>query len=667
MKRRKPYVTRLLAPVVVLSAAALSLSAPAPSWAQPESPHGEWWHYAGGTYGMKYSSLDQITNDNIQDLQVVWRAPSPDLEFQSDPILSRVRYQDTPLMVNGTLYSITGLGIIMALDPATGEKRWVYDPESYKIGRPNNGGFLVRGVAYWTDGTAERLLIGTHDAYLLSLDARTGQPDEAFGEAGKVDLTVGIRNVMRSTNFSAKRPLVAGDVVIVGNSIADAGRGTIGDVRTRQLPPGDVQAFDVRTGRKLWTFHTVPKEYEAGYETWLNGSAEYTGNANVWAGMAYDPELDYVYMPTSTPTNDTYGGDRLGDNLYAESLVCVEAKTGRRVWHFQAIHHGLWDYDFASMPVLGDITVDGRLVKAVMLVSKQAFTYVFDRETGEPVWPIEERPVPASTVPGEQASPTQPVPTKPPPFDLQGATVENLMNFTPELRSSAVETLELFVHGPHYTPPSLEGTLALPGTRGGANWGGAGFDPETGILYVPSRTAPAFLRVGADRSASDQQRSMMRCCRSVVTKDGLPLFKPPYARLTAIDMNRGEHVWMSPLGNGPRNHPLLADLDLPPLGDHIDGQSVLVTKTLVFATVWKRDRGSGETPLIPMWEPWGDPDAGRKLVYVFDKQTGELLREIELDGHTAAAPMTYLHDGKQYIAIATGANADVRLVALSLP
>ena len=640
---------------------------PFPAWAQSEPDGGEWRHYAGSVSGTKYSSLSQIDKHNVKDLQVVWRSPSPDLKFQSDPILSRVRYQDTPLMVNDTLYSITGLGIIMALDPATGEKRWVYDPESYKIGRPNNGGFLARGVAYWTDGTVERILIGTHDAYLLSLNARTGQPDLDFGESGKVDLTLGIRNVMRSTNFSAKRPLVAGDVVIVGNSIADAGRGTIGNSRTRQLPPGDVQAFDVRTGRKLWTFHTVPKEYEAGYDTWLNGSAEHTGNANVWAGMAYDPELDYVYMPTSTPTNDTYGGDRLGDNLYAESLVCVKAKTGELVWYFQAVHHGLWDYDFASMPVLGDISVDGRLVKAVMLVSKQAFTYVFDRETGEPVWPIEERPVPASTVPGEQASPTQPFPTKPPPFDLQGSTVENLMDFTPELRKSAIDTLELFIHGPPYTPPSLEGTLSLPGTRGGANWGGAGYDPETGVLYVPSRTAPAFLRVGQRRSPSDEQRARMRCCRSVVTKEGLPLFKPPYARLTAIDMNKGEHLWMSPLGNGPRNHPLLADLDLAPLGDHVDGQSVLVTKTLVFASVWKRDRSSGEAPLVPMWEPWGDPDAGRKLVYVFDKQSGNLLREIELDGHTAAAPMAYFHKGRQYIVIATGANAEVELVALALP
>ena len=651
----------------VVLATIVLMGLPHVSVGQSGTGNGEWQHYAGNAQGMKYSPLSQINHENINDLEIVWVAPSPDLEFQSNPVLSRVRYQDTPLMVNGRLYSITGLGIVIALDPATGERLWIYDPESYKAGRPNNGGFLGRGVGYWTDGVNERILIGTHDAYLISLDAVTGRPDSDFGDQGRVDLTVGIRNVRRSTNFSAKRPLVAGDIVIIGNSIQDAGRGTIGNRRTRELPPGDVQAFDVRTGRKLWTFHTVPKEYEAGYETWLNGSAEYTGNANVWAGMAYDPELDYVYMPTSTPTNDTYGGDRLGDNLYAESLVCVDVKTGERVWHFQAVHHGLWDYDFASMPVLGDITVDGRLIKAVMLVSKQAFTYVFDRKTGEPIWPIEERPVPGSTVPGEVASLTQPFPTKPPPFDLQGTTVENLIDFTPEMRARAIEQLEAFDHGPLYTPPSLRGTIALPGTRGGANWGGAGFDPDTGILYVPSRQAPAFLRVGPDRGPSDEQREMMRCCRSVVTPDGLPLFKPPYARLTAIDMNKGEHVWVTPLGNGPRNHPLLADLDLPPLGDHIDGQSVLVTKTLVFSTVWKRDRGSGEGPLVPQWDPWGDPDAGKKLLYVFDKKNGKLLREVELDGMTAAAPMTYMYQGRQYLAVATGANDAVKLVALAVP
>ena len=615
---------------------------------------GTWTHYSGNTSGHKYSPLDQITKDNVDQLQIAWRSPSPDLKFSDDPILRRSRNEDTPLMVNGRLYTITGLGIISALDPGTGETLWMHDPESYKVGRPNNGGFLQRGMGHWSDGDSERLLIGTADAYLLSLDAKTGEPDLAFGTNGKVDLTVGIRDVVRGTNFSARRPLVAGDVVIVGNSIGDV-------TRTRQMPPGDVQAYDVRSGKKLWTFHTIPKEYEAGYDTWLNGSAEYTGNANVWAGIAWDSELDYLYMASSTPTNNLYGGERPGNNLYAESVICVATKTGERIWHFQAVHHGIWDYDFASMPVLAEITVDNRPVKAVIQVSKQAFTYVLDRETGEPIWPIEERPVPPSTVTGEQASPTQPFPTKPPPFDLQGTTVDNLIDFTPELRQRALSQLENFDYGPLYTPPTERGLLMLPGMLGASNWGGVGFDPETHILYVPSRTSPSIVR-----PTPFDTEGRRRVRNAETTMDGLPLFKPPWARMTAIDMNRGEILWVSPLGNGPRNHPLLRDLDLPPLGDHIDGQSVLVTKTLVFATVWKRDRRNGGR-LTPSWDPWGDPDAGRKLVYAFDKQTGDLLHVVEMDGFAASAPMSYLHDGKQYLAMTVGGNEDNALIALSLP
>ena len=634
---------------------ALCAAEAAPALGQDGAP-GEWRHYAGDVNGHKYSSLNQISKANVHQLRVAWRYPSPDLAFQDDPVLRRSRNEDTPLMANGRLYSITGLGIISALDPATGAVHWVYDPQSYALGRPNNGGFLQRGMGYWTDGSAERLLIGTADAYLLSLDARTGRPDPDFGDNGQVDLTIGIRDVVRSTNFSARRPLVAGDVVVVGNSIGDSSR-------TRRMPPGDVQAYDVRTGRKLWTFHTIPREYEFGYETWLNGSAEYTGNANVWAGMAYDSELDYVYMATSTPTNNFYGGERPGDNLYAESIVCVEAATGARVWHFQAIHHGIWDYDFAAMPVLGDITVDGRTIKAIMQVSKQAFTYVFDRATGEPVWPIEERPVPPSTVPGEQAAPTQPFPTRPPAFDLQGTTEDNLIDLTPDLRRRALEKLQQFDYGPLYTPPTERGTLMLPGLIGAASWGGAGFDQTTGILYVPSRTSPSIAR--PTRPGERRRRVPLRVGADT-TVEGIPLFKPPWARLTAIDMNRGEILWVSPLGNGPRNHPLLRDLDLPPLGDHIDGQSVLVTQELAFAAVWRRDRRDGSR-LTPSWDPWGDPDAGRQLIYAFDKQNGELLHVVELDGFAASAPMTYLHEGRQYIAVAVGGNEDNALVALSLP
>ena len=623
--------------------------------AQRPKDEGAWTSYTGSAYGRRYSPLDQITKENVKDLRIAWRWASVDRPLQQgNPALRRTRQQDTPLMANGVLYTVTGLGQVAALDPATGQTRWVYDPESYKAGRPNNGGFLQRGVAYWTDGRVERVLTGTHDAYLISLDARTGKPDPAFGDGGRADLTAGIRDAVRSTMLSARHPLVAGDVVVVGSSISDSGSRD----RAKMTPPGYVHAFDVRTGKRVWTFHTIPRAGEFGFDTWQKGSAEFHGAANVWGGMAYDPELDYVYLPTSTPSGDYNGSSRPGNNLFAETLLCLEAKTGRRVWHFQAVHHGLWDYDFPTNPILGDITVNGRQVKAVMQVSKQAFTYVFDRRTGEPVWPIEERPVPTSTVAGEWTSPTQPFPTAPPPFDQQGTTETSLVDFTPELRKQATDILQQFVHGPLYTPPSEKGTLILPGSRGGANWGGAAFDPETGMLYVPSRTAPSVDRP-TGRLADDAVYKM-------TSIEGIPIFKPPYARVTAIDMRTGQHVWVAPLGEGPRNHPRLQGLSLPRLGDFLDGESAMVTKTLLFVSVWRRDRITG-LPLVPLWAPSGDPAALRKLLYVFDKQSGALLREIEVDGYSAALPMTYSHGGQQYIVVGVGANEEAELVAFALP
>ena len=664
MTRPSRWLKRLLA-TVALVVATIFFFSPFSVEAQRGTEAGEWREYAGDAQSTKYSPLSQITKENVHNLRVAWRWPFPDRALQTDPLLRTSRNETTPLMANGVLYTMTGLGLIAALEPATGQTRWIYDPKSYEGGRPNNVGFSRRGLAYWTDGTAERLLLGTTDAYLISVDAQTGRPDLAFGNEGKVDLTVGIHDAVRATNFSARRPLVAGDVVIVGNSIADGSR-------ARQMPPGDVQAYDVRTGKKLWTFHTVPKEYEAGYETWLDGSAEYSGNTNVWAAMSYDPELDYVYLPTSTPTNDYYGGHRLGDNLFAESLVCLEAKTGRRVWHFQAVHHGLWDYDFPAGPILGDITVSGRHIRAVMQVSKQGFTYSFDRKTGEPVWPVEERPVPQSTIPGERTSPTQPFPTKPPPFELQGSTEDNLIDFTPELRQRAIDQLHKFVHGPLFSPPSLKGTLLLPGVFGGANWGGAAFDPETAILYVPSRMHPTVVSLmpGDPKQTNFLYRrggGREGAALDMPVIDGLSIFKPPYSRVTAIDMNKGEHLWTTALGEGPRSHPLLKDLNVPPLGDGVPG-SPLVTKTLLFVAVTRLEFNGIPYLHLPAFAQLSDPDASRKLIYVFDKHSGNLLRTIEIDGLSAAAPMTYRHAGKQYVVVAVGGGeTPSELVALSLP
>jgi quinoprotein glucose dehydrogenase len=679
----KSRFTRWLA--IGIGAIAVAVAVPAFVAGQRGLQEDEWRAYAGDTYSRKYSPLNQITKENIQDLRVVWRSPVPDREAgRANPVLATVRNESTPLMVNGALYHVSGLGQVSAIDPGTGQTRWTYDPEGWKAGRPNNGGFMQRGMGYWSDGKIERLLVGTHDMYLISIDARTGKPDPGFGNGGRADLTVEIRDAVRSTIISSRSPLVAGNVVVVGSSIMDVGGG-------RNTPPGYVHAFDVRTGKRLWTFHTVPKPGEFGYETWLNGSAEFNGAANVWGGFAYDPELDYVYMPTSTASNDYLGVDRPGINLFAESLLCIEARTGKRVWHFQAVHHGLWDYDFPTHPVLGDITVDGRRIKAVMQVSKQGFTYVFDRKTGQPVWPIEERPVPQTTVPGEWTSPTQPFPTKPPAFDLQGAIDDNLLDFTPELRRQARERLNQFEHGPLFTPPTPRGVLAVPGAVGSANWGGAAFDPETGILYVPSRTTASLMRArpqtgrwwldsprggdvpnprgggpGAKGAQPPQSSDDAAPNLRLLNIDGLPIFKPPYARVTAIDMNAGTKLWMSPLGNGPRNHPLLAGLNVGPLGDALEGQSALVTKSVLFVTVWRRQRGNNFPMILPWKAEYGDPAAARKILYAFDKQSGKLLREFEMDGHSAGAPMTYMHGGKQYIAIAVGGNQEAEIVALGL-
>jgi quinoprotein glucose dehydrogenase len=644
----RPSVKALSA-IVVLAGASVGGAFLAAQRAEPE---GEWRHYSGDTTGGKYSPLAQINKDNVHELRVAWRWPFADRALQEgDPLLRTTRTEETPLMVNGVVYMVTGLGLVAALDPATGQQRWVYDPQGYKAGKHPQAAFVRRGLAYWTDGSQERLLAGTEDAYLVSIDARTGLPDPRFGDRGKADLTVGIRDAIRAENFTSRRPLVAGNVVIVGSSIQD-------HVMRKEEPPGYVNAFDVRTGKRIWTFHTVPRAGEVGYDTWQDDAAEYTGSTNVWGGSVYDPELDYIYLATSTPTNNYYGGHRLGNNLFAESLVCLEAKTGKRVWHFQAVHHGIWDYDFPTHPILADITVDGRRIKAVAQVSKQAFTYVFDRKTGQPVWPIEERPVAKSVVPGERASATQPFPTKPPPFDLQGATEANLIDFTPELKKQALERLQALEHGPLFTPPTLTRKLVMvPGVAGGVNWGGAGFDPETGILYVPSRMSPSVFQL----VAVDPKQGNMRYVRGAFdpvagTLDGLSIFKPPYTRVTALDLNKGEHLWTAAVGNGPRHHPLLKGLNLPPLGDeNQNGVSVLVTKTLLFVTA------------RPATTKWHDPDAGRKLIYVYDKLSGALVRAIEMDGAAAAAPATYMHRGKQYVLTAVGSGPASELVALSLP
>ncbi len=631
----------------------------------------EWPSYAHDVFGTKYSPLDQIDASNVDKLEIVWRQPViPDAIRDGDTSVGTSNSQNTPLMAGGLLYVSTGFGTVAALDPTTGEVVWNDDVPVF-ADAPQQRTRAPRGVAYWSDGNDARV-IAARGPKLVALNAKTGERIADFGDGGEVDLRDGLLRDYPGYNWNGA-PLVVNDVIIVGSQVPDILNNQMPAMK--ETPRGDVRGFDVRTGELFWTFHTIPLEDQFGVDTWGvdpdsdQPSWSYTGNTNLWAHPTADPELGYVYLPLSTPGSDYYGGHRPGDNLFAESLVCVDAKTGARIWHFQAVHHGVWDYDFPASAILVDIVVDGRPIKAVAIVSKQAFTYVFDRATGEPVWPIEERPVPSSTVPGEQLAPTQPFPTKPPPFDMQGVTLDDLIDFTPELRATAEEILNRdYEWGPMFAAPILvdpddpdgkKGTILSPGTAGGVNWQGAGIDPETGILYATSTYAHNV--IGLTRS--HHPRSDVRYARTgyvpVIGPKGLPLFKPPYGRITAIDLNKGEILWQVPNGEGPRDHPALKALDLPWLGQP-GRASVLVTPTLLFA---------GEGPnvgLAALTQFWGGP--GGKMFRAYDKTTGDVVSEVELPGGTSGAPMTYMIDGKQYIVVAVGwDDLPSEWVALALP
>ncbi|MDX1385145.1 MAG: pyrroloquinoline quinone-dependent dehydrogenase, partial [Thermoanaerobaculia bacterium] len=427
--------------------------------------------------------------------------------------------------------------------------------------------------------------------------------------------------------------------------------------------------YDVRTGEKKWVFHTVPQAGEAGAETWLGDSWRYSGNTNVWSWLSCDEETGWVYLPLGTPTSDYYGGHRPGDNLYAESLVALDAATGERQWHFQAVRHGLWDYDFPCAPNLVDVEIDGRTVKAIAQVSKQGFTYVFDRRTGEPLWPIEDRLVAESSVPGEWTAPSQPFPTKPAPFDRQGFTESDLIDFTPELRAEALEIFDKLVGGPLFTPPIVGGAegkthmVQLPSQGGGANWGGAAVDPTSGVLYVPSKTVVIGMSVNAPTARTPSDRDYLPLLERLEGPRGLPLVKPPWARLTAIDLGTGEHLWQVPLGDGPRDHPAVAGLDLPRLGSWPIASLApgwpLVTPTLLFVLT------AEPVPGAPADRSGG---GSRGMLRSYDKATGELVAELEIPAAVGGAPMTYTVDGRQFLVVAVGARGeDHELIAYALP
>jgi quinoprotein glucose dehydrogenase len=607
----------------------------------------DWPTYANDPGSSKYAPLDQIDAKSMSRLKVAWEWGSPDNEqVKANRALSNLGYKSTPIKIGDALYVNTTLGRIVALDAKTGEERWVFDTETWKSGRPANLGFNTRGVAYWEYDGKRRILMGTNNAYLWSIDADTGRPDAGFGDGGKVDLTQGLgRDVDRSAYSVVSAPLVIGDTVVVGSVVFDLPVFPMVPEKLTDLAPGHVRGFDIATGKQKWIFHSPPQGDEPGTETWENESWKVSGGANVWTLMSADPELGYVYLPFGTPSNDWYGGHRPGDNLYGESLVCLDAETGERVWHFQMVHHGLWDYDLPAAPNLIDITVDGKPIKAVAQISKQGFVYVFDRVTGEPVWPIEERPVPQSSVPGEHTSQTQPVPTKPAAFDLQGITEETLIDFTPELRKEALELIGKFEYGPLYTPPSLKGTIQLPGDGGGGEWTGAAFDPDTSLFYVPSVSRPIVVQLVEQDSEKTEYRYVRGGTSRVRGPKRLPITKPPYGRISAIDLDTGDYEWVVPNSEGIRQR--IIDMGIPdpgPVGS-IAFISPLLTKSLLFIAL---------------------ADNGKPVLRALDKSTGATLHEVALPGFPNGAPMTYMVDGKQYIALALGGSTDSKIVALAL-
>ena len=653
--------------------------------AQSGAKSGEWRTYGGDLGNTHYSPLDQINASNFNKLSVAWT-------FKTDNLGQRPEYQfeGTPLMVKGVLYSTAGTRrAVIALDAATGEQLWIHSEREAARGTAAPRQLSGRGLAYWSDGREERILYVTPGYRLVGLDAKTGVPVPSFGKNGIVDLKLDDDQEIDLVNGEIglhATPVVAKDVVVVGAAFKSGGV-----PRGKTNIKGYVRGFDVKTGKRLWIFHTIPLANEYGYETWENNSASYTGNTGVWGQISVDEELDTVYLPVELPTGDYYGGHRPGNGLFGESLVAVDLHTGKRKWHYQFVHHGIWDMDIPCAPILADITIDGRTVKAVAQPTKQAFLYVLDRVTGKPIWPIEERPVEQSTVPGEKTSPTQPFPTKPPAYDRQGSSVDDLIDFTPELRAEALKLVSRYKMGPVFTPPVVSknegplGTLAMATNSGGTNWPGGSYDPETHIVYVFSQSqmgslglvpgdpklsgdfawiqgsaatgartsAGAGADAGADRAPATP---VAENAGGGLTVQGLPLVKPPYGRISAIDLNKGEILWQIAHGETPdniRNHPALKGLNIPRTG-RTGAIGTLVTKTLVIA---------GEAGVFTT--PSGQRGA---MLRAYDKATGKEVGAVYMPTQQSGTPMTYMLNGKQYIVVAIGGNgytAELRAFKLS--
>lgn len=658
--------------VLAASAAGLVLLGIAPAVAQTGAKNGEWRTYGGDLGNTKYSPLNQINADNFNKLQLAWRfhtenlGPTPEYNMEG-----------TPLMANGIVYSTAGSRRdVVAIDGATGELLWTHTenegPRAAAAPRKLSG----RGLAYWTDGREERILYVTPGYRLIALDAKTGIPVPSFGKAGVLDLKLDDDQEIDLINGDIglhATPIVAGDTFIVGAAHLEGSA-----PKSKANVKGYVRGFDVKTGKRLWIFHTIPKPGEFGYNTWQNDSADYTGNTGVWAQISVDEQLGMAYLPVELPTGDYYGGHRPGNGLYGESIVAVDLKTGQRKWHYQLVHHGMWDMDIPCAPMLVDITVNGRPVKAVAQPTKQSILYVFNRVTGEPIWPIEEKPAPRGDVPGEWYSPTQPMPTKPPMYGRSGFSVNDVIDFTPQLHAQALQLISKYKIGPIFTPPVVSkpegplGTLLIGCCQGGTNWPGGSFDPQTHLLYVygktevaslgllppaPGRSDMNFVRGVAFTSAPQPgDPAIPGGGRGGLNVQGLPLIKPPYGAITAIDMDKGEILWQVAHGETPdnvRNHPALKGLTIPRTG-RAGNIGMITTSTLLIA---------GEAGFITN-------DKGERGAYLraYDKATGKDAGAVWMPAGQTGAPMTYMLNGKQYIVLAVGGPGfPAEILAYKLP
>jgi quinoprotein glucose dehydrogenase len=608
----------------------------------------QWPWYAGDPAGTHYSPLADINRGNVAKLQLVWEWKTGEKPMP-DKHIAPGMFETTPLMIDGVLYLTTPYNRVIALDSETGQQRWTYDPKATELEDQvlNGVGYVHRGLAAWRDNSKLRLFMVSHYS-LICLDAESGQPVSSFGDNGVVDLSQGLVwdiNKKHVTNTSP--PVVYKNLVILSNSIADR-------LVYKNDPPGDIRAYDTRTGKRVWSFHTIPQNGEFGNDTWENTSWKFTGHTNAWAPITLDERRGLVYFAIGTPSNDFYGGHRLGNDLFAESVLCLDASTGLRKWHYQLVHHGLWDYDLPTPPDLVTLHINGRSIDAAVQLTKMGYVFMFDRVTGKPIWPIEERSVPASDVPGERASPTQPVPVRPPAITPQGVSLDDAFDLTPELKQEALTEMKKYRLGPLYTPPSFGGTLMRPSIIGGANWGGGAFDPETGMLYVKTTNLPSIARLRRpDKSATNPQAAdvdadyVQEFATNAQFHNGLPLLKPPYGLLTAVNLNKAEIAWQVPFGDTPglRNHPALAGAALPAQLGAAGVQGGIVT--------------AGGLILI---------GGGDSSFHAVDKTTGKDLWTYPLGRRTTGTPATYrTSSGRQFVVIATGTGSQATLVAFALP